>query len=334
VGLGLLVAAVRATLRWRKFGAAFFEPKTMPGVIGGRLDGVVHLSSVLEPEANMELRLCCINRVTTGSGDSRRTSEHVLWESEHSLHRGQLPRGTRGSMIPIEFMIPFDCESTNDDHPNSTIFWRLQISAALPGMDLVKNFIVPVFETPESSADVTRDEEAIPDLLDPEKPSERLPLSRARIERSPAGELSVWLGPARNPGAALMVSVFAAVWTGITALLVDRTDSVVFMLGFGFFSVILCVATLVSWTGTSHITVVPGRLRARRGLLGVGRSRTYAADEIQKIVEEPGSQTGTKIFYRLRLHRATRGASTIAGGIADKAEARNIANAITNALRG
>jgi hypothetical protein len=34
------------------------------------------------------------------------------------------------------------------------------------------------------------------------------------------------------------------------------------------------------------------------------------------------------------LHRATGGATTIAGAIADKAEARNIANAITNALRG
>jgi hypothetical protein len=45
VGAGLLVWAVRATLRWRKFGSSTFEMTTLPGVIGGPLRGTIHTAA-------------------------------------------------------------------------------------------------------------------------------------------------------------------------------------------------------------------------------------------------------------------------------------------------
>ena len=49
VGSGLLVWAVRSTIRFQKYGSSRFELATLPGVIGHTISGSVRIPTLLEP---------------------------------------------------------------------------------------------------------------------------------------------------------------------------------------------------------------------------------------------------------------------------------------------
>jgi hypothetical protein len=159
VGLGLLVWAVRATWRWRRFGESHFVPSTRPGVVGGRLAGQVELSRRLQPQRGFEARLACVHVRVTGSGKNRSRHEDVLWEDLRTVPSDGLAMGPRGTSVPVAFAIPRRLEPTSPEAGDSTIEWRLDLSAGLPGVDYFARFEVPVFVTADSSDDVT-DEDA------------------------------------------------------------------------------------------------------------------------------------------------------------------------------
>ena len=75
VGAGLLIWAIRATLRWKKFGTSILELETLPGVIGGHLKGILQTRTALLPEEGLSLKLTCINRTVSGSGKNRSVNE-------------------------------------------------------------------------------------------------------------------------------------------------------------------------------------------------------------------------------------------------------------------
>ena len=82
IGVGLLGWAVVAVLRWHKFHESLLQLAAVPGVIGGRLAGVIHTLAKIQPEDGFHLSLKCIHRMTTGSGKNRSTSDRVIWEDE------------------------------------------------------------------------------------------------------------------------------------------------------------------------------------------------------------------------------------------------------------
>jgi hypothetical protein len=332
IGAVMLVAAIRASLRWRKFGAAAFEMKTLPGVIGGKLAGVIHTDVRIAPEAGVALRLLCINRVTSGSGKNRSTFEHIRWESEERIEAGQLQLGPRGSAIPIDFTIPYDCEPSDDQDPSNEILWRLEISAALPGFDFAKQFVVPVFRTGDSSPEVTLDDETVRELEQSTAPLEVLPHSKVRIERHPSGTLSLWFGPARNLGAAFGITTFTIIWSGATVGISLSSAPMLFPIVFGFFSILMVLASIGMWLGTSRIAVSAGELRVKRGLLGLGLEKSYRRDDIAKVEEKIGFQAGTKVYYSLQLRLKSGRTSGIAGGISDKREALALVRTLSQAL--
>jgi hypothetical protein len=134
-GFGLLVWAVRATLRWRRFGASLFEMTSLPGVLGGELAGSLHAGAGLLGARELLARLACIRRYVTGSGKSRSTHEEILWAEEERLAGSALTRGPRGMAVPVRFALPFDCRPSDPLESNDRILWRLEVTAALPGVD-------------------------------------------------------------------------------------------------------------------------------------------------------------------------------------------------------
>src|SRR5579864_812599 len=69
VGALLFVWAARASLRHRRFGDTYFEFYALPFSPGDHLSGKIHLKMDTQAEHGIDLRLCCIRRTTTGSGD-------------------------------------------------------------------------------------------------------------------------------------------------------------------------------------------------------------------------------------------------------------------------
>ena len=150
VGVGLLIWAVRSTLRWRKFGASAFQMSAVPGVIGGRLRGTIETSLQTVPESGFGLKLSCVRLITTerrSGGSSRSTKEAILWQEEQTINPAALGRGYRGVSVPVEFVIPYECEPVDDSDPHSLVIWRLESDAAVPGVDFRCVFEVPVFRT-------------------------------------------------------------------------------------------------------------------------------------------------------------------------------------------
>ncbi len=150
-GVGILIWAIRSTIQWRKFGNSTFELASVPGVIGGSLGGVILMGRHIRPEGGFYVKLSCVNRVTTGSGDNESTTEHILWESEQQLDRELLGSDPSRSAIPVYFQIPYTCAETHSEPSDNNIVWRLEARAEVPGVDYEAVFEAPVFKTEQSS---------------------------------------------------------------------------------------------------------------------------------------------------------------------------------------
>ena len=105
IGLGLLVGAVRATVRAARFGGSVLTLRTVPGVIGHSLAGTVAVGRALTPAAGFYAKLACIRRRTTGAGSNRLTTETVLWQEEQERIPTQRI-GVERLSVPVAFAIP------------------------------------------------------------------------------------------------------------------------------------------------------------------------------------------------------------------------------------
>lgn len=145
-GIFMLISAIRETIRWKKFGQSIFEMRSVPGVIGGKLEGNIYSGLKESPSGGVTLTLSCINRITTGTGKNRLVSEKVLWEEKQNVSSGYLTQYMGGKIIPVLFNIPSHCISTNYENPQNLIIWRLRADASVPGIDYKAVFEVPVFK--------------------------------------------------------------------------------------------------------------------------------------------------------------------------------------------
>jgi len=121
-GLSLLVQAVRAAARLRLVRGAAFQMDSVPGRIGGTLAGKIVLPQSLRPTGGFTLGLRCVNRVTSGSGDSTSTWEHVLWNDEQTA-------AFDGATVPVAFYIAPETPASDDANRNNEIIWRLRDGA-------------------------------------------------------------------------------------------------------------------------------------------------------------------------------------------------------------
>lgn len=335
VGLGLLAWAVRETLRFRRHGRLVFEPTTLPGVIGGSLEGVVHLSRRVVPEAGFDLQLDCVERTRSGSND---TTERILWQEKDRVDAHRVLPGPRGSDVPVRFRIPWG-EAPTDEEGRRAILWRLTISAELPGVDLRSHFVVPVFVTPDSDETIAGPETGPPGEIEVgleealEGGRAALPASKARVCALPGGGMELWLGAARNPGPAAAITAFAAVWTGIVVLLTRLDAPLFFSVVFGLVDLLVLAAALQLWTGTTRVRIRDGVLSATRRILGIGWTTRIDAQRIEKVAVSVGMQSGQKVYYRLRAHARDGRPVGCGGGIPDKREAEALAALLERALR-
>src|SRR6267143_2887694 len=73
IGVILLVNAIRATIRHRRFGNTYLEFNSLPFSPGNRVGGRIHLKFEIQAQHGIDLRLSCVSRIVTGSDDSRAT---------------------------------------------------------------------------------------------------------------------------------------------------------------------------------------------------------------------------------------------------------------------
>jgi hypothetical protein len=337
--LGLLVWAVRATLRWRRFGVSTFELAHVPGVLGGELAGTLHAGDGLLGARELGARLSCIRRTVSGSGKNRSTHEAVLWTEEQRLPGSGLGRGPHGPALALRIPIPCDCRPSDPLPSRDRILWRLEVTAELPGVDYHAGFEVPVFETRESDGSITR--ASLAEQRGGAEPAASGELaSGIAVRAHPEGGTEIVFPAGRNPGAASIVTLFAAVFGGIVWVCHTQGAPFFFTAAFGAFAALIAWAALSLWLGSTRLRVRPDGVRVESRLLLFRRSRQLPAGEIEAVEPEVGMRSGSRVYWDLRLRtkgpvrgRRQRPRGTrVPGRIRDKREAERLAATISRAL--
>jgi hypothetical protein len=332
-GLGLLVWAIRNTLRFRRDGVSLLELSTLPAVIGHSLVGRVHAPSLLQPAEGFEVILSCVRRVTRKTGSESSTTESILWQEEKRV-RGEPNRDPRGmaTFVPIAFRIPADVPASDPMASNNQVLWRLTLAAVVPGVDYQSVFEVPVFRTPASDTPPTDEDRragAEQDLIlaDYRQPTG----SRISVIRNRRG-LELTFPSARNPGAAFGLTVFTVLWAGVVVALIRFHVPLLFPVVFGAFGLLLVVGTLDLWLTVSRVVIDRDSITVAHGYLYPGAERTITSAEIASVIAKISMQAGSRPYYDVVLV-TTKGKQIAAGRwIRNKREAEWLAASMKNEL--
>ncbi len=299
-GIYLLVRAIRLTITFFEFGRTYFEMTTLPGVVGRGLSGQIQARFPHSPDHGIHLRLSCVHRVTTDSGNSQSTMENILWRDEADLGSGQLCPGPIGTTIPVSFRIPLDAQPTEKRNSRDEFVWVLEALADVPGVNYHDIFEVPVFRTQQTPTQAEREKFAAPA---PPQVATHPQAATIRVSPTPQGT-EFYFPAARNASFAGMTTVFLLIFGAVTVVLIYAKVVLLFPLAFGFFSLLLLYGTLQTWLGTTRVVIGGAQLSLQSGLLGSGRVRQFALSEVDsigsKIAAQQGGSTGTP-YYDIEL---------------------------------
>jgi hypothetical protein len=336
VGIFLLISTLRQTIAFLEFGSTYFELSTLPGVVGRELRGQIHTRFPHSPDHGIHLRLSCVHRVTTGSGNSQSTSESILWRDEADLSPGQLCPGPGETTIPVCFRIPFDAQPTDKRTPGNAFVWILEALADVPGVDYHDIFEVPVFRTQQTPTHAEAEK-----FADPAPPQTVTRPSLATIQVRPTTEGTEFYFPAaRNKSFAASTTLFLLIFGTATFFLIHHAPFI-FPLVFGAAVLLLFYITLRLWFGTTRV-VIGNVLKLQSGYLGGGATQQVQLSEISaigdRITSQQGGATGTP-YYDIELTLCDGKKLTLGRSIRDKhetewlvAEMRRLAGLQTKAM--
>jgi hypothetical protein len=214
-GAGLLIWAIRATLRWKKFGTSLLELETLPGVIGGHLEGILQTPTPLFAEEGFSLKLTCIDRRVTGSGKNRSVNEKILWRERQVIPKERIEAGIQGSSIPLTFQIPYDARETDRKDMDNAILWYVDAEASVPGVDYGAQFEVPLFRTSQSDPDFAPARETEVPEPTAEEPTHTDSHGGITVRPGQRGGTEIYFPPARNVSVAVALTFFTSIWSAV-----------------------------------------------------------------------------------------------------------------------
>ena len=338
LGVITFVFALRATLRHRRFGNTYFEFDSLPFSLGSHLRGRIHFQLESDAQHGIDLRLSCVRKTVTGTGNNRTTVQTVLWQADQNVPSGAIGSDPLGRTIPVDFAIPSDAYVTDHDNSADQILWLLHAKADVPGVDYVDEFEVPVFKTSFSANQPPADNS-------PETFGFNSQSSASSIDAAPAiapahpkvivssqdGGTEFYFPAFRSAARAVFLVFFTAVWSGIVYFLFRSNAPWFFALIFGFFDTFLILAVFHSALGTQRIRVGNGEIVSIKRVLGIGSTKRFPVSEIEAIVPVTGGQQGSgpgSTMYAIRLRTKSGRRVTLADEIDSRQEARWIVSQI------
>jgi len=340
---GIIVAgaAMRVSIRRKRFGQTYFEFASLPFSPGRTLKGTIHLRFNTDARHGIDLSLSCVRQVITGGGKNRSTLRSVLWQADKNVPQASLAHGLMGdAVIPVEFSIPSDAYESNHDDPNDQVLWLLHAQADVPGVNYSDDFEVPVFRpTPSSASASASVEEPTPIFLSDAQGATAPPAFQSDptdvaapqnpkvvVSAGMDGSTEFYFPAFRNPSQILVLIFFTAVWSAVVYFLSHSKAPLFFAVVFGLFELLLIYGLIQSALVSFRIQAGNGRIVRRRVLLGMGGAREFPFSDIAQIlpVTKP-QQTGASASYSLRLQMKNGEKATLADMIDNRQEARWVA---------
>ena len=296
-GLILIMFWLVQVARHRKFGDSWFEMASLPGVVGGKLAGVVYIAKHVDPPEGFTLSLTCIKSVTSGSGKSQSTHKHVMHQEEMVISHELLARDYSKTAIPILFGTPYTAPESGSQGPRVRVYWILTVTARLPGADYNARFDVPVFKTEESDADFTLDASALTGHVAEVSPDDQL--QEQKITHRITSESETFLFPMmRCPGIAFWLAVFSAGWLAAVVFLFKDPGG--WPMG-----IIFALVGLLIWHWSLDLLFWRARTEMRKdgirlsyGMFGLNRCE-LPYEAVSDVVIEKGMQSGETLYHSI-----------------------------------
>jgi hypothetical protein len=324
IGLGLLIWAVRTTIRWRKFGVITLELTRTPVPLGGELSGLITTTASLADVRVVKLRLACLEHDRRGKNSSQR----LLWEDHKSLDAAAL-HVTIG--IPVFFQLPRDGTPASPKPDRVYVKWQLEVKAETAGVDFGATFELPVFGVTTVDSKVAIPAAPTSRWQPPGGESSPNPTSRIRVETTAEGREFIFPA-ARNPGVALWLTLFAAIFsTGLWFTIVTHAP-ILFPIVLGLFDLLFVALVFSAWFGASRVVIASDGLHRHKSGLLLRSRKKFRREEVNDIQLHIGMSSGTQAFYDLRVVTVSGGQDTLASSIANKREAEWLAREMKTAL--
>ncbi len=211
VGIWLIVWAVRATLEWRRFGPAPVTLDPYPGAIGGHVGGTIDINLPYDASAEIMLTLTNVHSYVSGSGKNRSRNEKAKWQDKQVAHTES---GFKGTRLSFRFDVPEGLtESDADQSADDYHIWRLNLKADLPGVDIDRDYEVPVYTTGEQSRHISA--RAVDGARKQTDQMDDLAVRSAVQLHSGIGGKEMLFPAGRNIGPAFVGLLVGAVFSGI-----------------------------------------------------------------------------------------------------------------------
>ena len=330
VGILLAVYAVRSVIRWKRYGQSLFEMKNVPGVLGGKLEGIIRVPIQLRPENGFTVTLSCIRHERGGRDDG--TRERVLWQEERHIAEEMEDADWSQTSVPVLFALPYEAEET-DSEADESVEWRLEMKASVPGVDFTTQFDVPIFKTEESIRGFQLEEEEVRKRLSSITPDEALRQSGLIIQTLPTGGKRFHFPAGRYKKVALGLTGFLAIWTGAIALMLNLGAPIFFPIVFGVFELLLIWGVMDLWFGTHTVVVDRGVITAKHAILGTGNTKMVDYQDVAQIKPVQGMQAGNKLYYNVQLMTVGGRKVTVARNLSNQEEAETFIQQMEEAMK-
>lgn len=303
IGLVTLFAALRSTVRVMRYGRTFLQLQTLPVPLGRSLKGTIEVPLPYPLPHGIHLSFTCVNRVTTGAGKQRSTTDYIRWRANKLLGSEQIMAGPSGSTIPIDFDVPRDMPGSDTSNNANAIYWFLRAQADVPGVNFDDKYEVPVFETSDSPT--LQDWEAAQDSEERSHPASAPIRPTVRVSAAPEGGTAFYFPAGRNFAFGMMVTLFALVFTATECAIVMGHGPFLFMLVFGLASLFLLVLTANAWFGTARVVASGSGITATTSLFGYTRSKMWTSSQLRlihpKISSQSAGSSASNVYYAVTL---------------------------------
>jgi hypothetical protein len=288
IGIALLFWAVQKTREWKRFGPAPVKLDPFPGAIGGHVGGTIDIRLPFDPNARHEFSLTSLYSYMSGSGKNRSRSESAKWQDSQVV-RGE--PGSKGTRLTFRFDVPAGLTESNAAKKSDSYYlWRLNLSAELEGVDIDRDYEIPVYATGEksrflSSHQVQRahnENEKFADVAVAKIIQKRSGIDGAELIY-PAG---------RKIASPVAGTVIGGVFAAIGWFLMFPEGHLIFGGIFAAIGLLVVLGSLYSMLNSLQVVSGPEYLKTVRRIMGIPvRRRQIRRSEFVRFSKGSGSQT-------------------------------------------
>jgi hypothetical protein len=150
--VGFVVSRIRFGMRRKRFGKSELLLEETLAHIGATMRANLIVEKLRPDELTartFKIHVTSIRRKEwterQGGSPKTRVDSRVLWQGAVDVPGSAAHLKEDGLWLPIAIEIPKDQQATNDALENDKVYWQLEASSQLPGIDYYSRFEIPVF---------------------------------------------------------------------------------------------------------------------------------------------------------------------------------------------